>query len=296
VSEAHRFAERGPAQAGKDTRPYASPGEEAPTRDVSHLVFIAAPNYTGKNVAKDKRLEMSVQNNIPRASDDESSGVEYVYIVDLSPPASLTQPLWKSLLGNFRDRLTPENLPPLVLTSPPLDTGMLASDILSMPWYRTIFSNLGDVISPETLPPLQLESRPVDLGELLGDQLNHMWWTSLLRNLADAAAPERQAPLQLTSMPADPGFSPGPMLLVHWSAVISGPKSFLPSKPKVAYVGSLAPLYEPKPQVDAGEMEFIQGLESDLKRDLRRSRFRQRIWFSLATAEIALLAAGFYWK
>ena len=192
---------------------------------------------------------MSAQNAIPPAFPEDTTQPNYVRELDFSPPASLTVPLWRSLLGNLHDRLSPETLPPLVLTSRPVDTGMLASDILSMPWYRTIFTNIGLVVSPETLPPLELESQPEDVGELIGDQLNHMWWTSLLRSLADAAAPERQAPLHLTSMPADPGFSPGPMLLVHWSSVISGPKSLLPSKPKLAYLGSsLAPMAEPKPR------------------------------------------------
>ncbi len=250
------------------------------------LVFPVRNHYTGRE------RKMSSQNTIPQGSPEDST-----YEPDFSPPASLTQPLWRSLLGNLRDKFSPEILPPLVLTSRPVDTGMLAGDVLSLPWYRTIFTNLGDVISPETLPPLQLESLPVDLGELIGDQLNHMWWTSLLRNLADAAAPERQSPLQLTSMPADPGFTPGYLLLVHWSAVISGPKALLPAKPKLTYTGiGRTNTSEPKPQIDPGELEFIRGLEIDLKRDLRRSRFRQRIWFTLVTAQVALLVAGFFWK
>ena len=240
---------------------------------------------------------MSAKSAIPSAFPEDSSQPSYEHELDFSPPKSLAVPLWRSLLGNLHDRFSPEVLPPLLLTSRPVDTGMLASDILSMPWYRTIFTNLGDVISPETLPPLELESVPEDIGELIGDQLNHMWWTSLLRSLADAAAPERQTPLHLTSMPADPGFSPGPMLLVHWSSVISGPKALLPTKPKLAYLGSsLTAISESKPQVDPGELEFIQGLEKDLRRDLRRSRFRQRIWVLLATAQIVLLIAGFVWK
>ncbi|HEV7218963.1 MAG: hypothetical protein ACHP8A_09720 [Terriglobales bacterium] len=239
---------------------------------------------------------MPFQNTIPQASPEDSQE-NSAYEPDFSLPKSLTQSLWRSLLGNLRDKFSPETLPPLILTSRPVDTGMLAGDVLSLPWYRTIFTNLGDVISPETLPPLQLESRPIELGELIGDQLNHMWWTSLLRNLADAAAPERQSPLQLTSMPADPGFTPGYLLLVHWSAVISGPKALFPAKPKLTYTGiGRTNVPEPKPQIDPGELEFIQGLEIDLKRDLRRSRFRQRIWFTLVTAQVALLVAGFFWK
>jgi hypothetical protein len=240
---------------------------------------------------------MPVQDAMPQSSPDESSQEDYVFELDFSLPKSLTQPLWKSLVGNLRDKFSPETLPPLILTSRPVDVGMLAGDILSLPWYRTIFTNLGDVISPETLPPLELESRPVEVGELIGDQLNHMWWTTLLRSLADAAAPERQAPLQLTSMPADPGFSSGYLLLVHWSSVISGPKAFLPLKPQMSYgAAPRTSLADLPPKLDAGEMEFIQTLESDLKRDLRRSRFRQGIWLSVATAQLVLLIAGFFWK
>ncbi|MFY9559433.1 MAG: hypothetical protein WAQ52_04295 [Terriglobales bacterium] len=121
--------------------------------------------------------------------------------IDLLPPASLTQPLWKSLLANLRDTFVPEKLPPLRLSSRPIDVGMLLGDRLSLPWFRTVFTNMGDVISPETLPPLELESSPVEVGELITDQLSHYWWSSLLRNLADRLVPERLPVLELTSKP-----------------------------------------------------------------------------------------------
>src|SRR5438445_143 len=106
--------------------------------------------------------------------------------LDLAPPEDLSRPLWKSLIRNFRDRFLPDQLPPLYLTSRPVNLGMLLGDFLDLPWYRTVFTNLGDVISPETQPPLQLESRPVDVGELVGDMIAHPWWSSLLRSLAYA--------------------------------------------------------------------------------------------------------------
>src|SRR5271157_2414201 len=81
--------------------------------------------------------------------------------LDLSPPEGLTVSLWRSLLLNFIDHVAPQRLPPLELTSKPVDVGLLAGDLLELPWYRTIFSNLADVISPDILPPLQLDSRPV---------------------------------------------------------------------------------------------------------------------------------------
>ena len=210
---------------------------------------------------------------------------------------SWSRPLRKRLLDQLRDRLAPEKLPPLQLTSRPVDVGMLAGDILSLPWYRTVFTNLGDVISPETLPPLQLESRPVDVGELIGDQMSRMWWTSLLRSLADAAAPERLPALQLTSAPMDdPSLTAGSMQLPRWSSVISTPKVFYPDKPKASYVQAPR-VAAPPPKPDPAEVEFVHTLETDLKRDLRRSIFRQRLWVSLAVLELlALIGTSIWWK
>jgi hypothetical protein len=211
---------------------------------------------------------------------------------------SWNRPLRKRLFDHLRDTVSPEKLPPLRLSSRPVDVGMLAGDILSLPWYRTVFTNLGDVISPETLPPLQLESRPVDVGELIGDQMSHMWWTSLLRSLADAAAPERLPALQLTSAPMDdPSLTAGAMQLPRWSSVISTPKVFLPDKPKAAYAPAQPRVAAPPPKPDPAEVEFVHVLEADLKRDLRRSIFRQRLWVSLAVLEVlALIGTSIWWK
>jgi len=210
---------------------------------------------------------------------------------------SWNTPLWKRLLGELRDTITPEKLPPLELTSRPVDVGMLQGDRLSLPWYRTVFTNLGDVISPETLPPLELESRPVDVGELIADQMSHPWWTSLLRNLADVVAPERMPPLELTSKPMDLEGNSESMQLPRWSSVISTPKVFLPDKPKQDYVLILPKPAPTRPKPDAAEIQFIHAVEADLKRDLRRSIFRQRLWISLAALEIvALIGTSFWWK
>jgi hypothetical protein len=227
----------------------------------------------------------------------ESTGSSGDPDLDLLLPASWNRTLPGRLLDDLRDTISPEKLPPLRLTSRPVDVGMLAGDILSLPWYRTVFTNLGDVISPETLPPLQLESRPVDVGELIGDQMSHMWWTSLLRSLADVAAPERLPALQLTSAPVDdPSLTEGTMQLPRWSSVISTPKVFYPDKPKAAFTPAprVAP---PPPKPDPAEVEFVHVLEADLKRDLRRSIFRQRLWVSLAVLEVAaLIGTSIWWK
>jgi len=205
------------------------------------------------------------------------------------------QPLWKHLLGELRDKFAPEKLPPLHLTSRPVDVGMLQSDRVSVPWFRTVFSNLGEVISPEVLPPLELESRPADVDELISDMMGHPWWTSLLRNLADKVAPERMAPLELTAKPMDLGLGSSSMLLARWSSVISTPKVFLPDKPKTEARLSQPMAAPPKPKLDPAEVEVVHVLEADLKRDLRRSIFRQRLWVSFAVLEVLVLIWSTFW-
>src|SRR5271168_4504568 len=88
--------------------------------------------------------------------DPQSEAVEHEIPLDLLPPAGLTQPLWRSLVGNLRDTFAPEKLPPLQLTSRAVDVGLPLGDRLRLPWFRTVFTNIGDVLSPETLPPLEL--------------------------------------------------------------------------------------------------------------------------------------------
>ena len=229
----------------------------------------------------------------PTAAHGSEEGVE----IDLLLSNSWNKPLWRRLLGEVRDRVSPERLPPLELTSRPTNVGMLLGDRLSLPWYRTVFTNVGDVISPETLPPLELESRPIDVGELIADQLRHPWWASLLRNLADRVAPERLPPLELTSKPMDAAFGSGSMLLPQWSSVIATPKVFLPDKPKPKqeYEFTLAKADPSRAKRETREAEFIRVVEADLKRDLRRSVFRQRVWICLVAVEIVMLAGSLFW-
>jgi hypothetical protein len=216
--------------------------------------------------------------------------------IELLLADSWNQPLWKHLLGELRDRFAPEKLPPLHLTSRPVDVGMLQSDRVSVPWFRTVFSNLGDVISPEVLPPLELESRPVEVDELISDMMGHGWWSSLLRNLADRVAPERLPALELTSKRMELGLGARSLLLARWSSVISTHKVILPDRPKTEARLS-QPLVAPaKPKLDPVEVETVHVLEADLKRDLRRSIFRQRLWVSFAVLEVMVLIWSAFWS
>jgi hypothetical protein len=219
--------------------------------------------------------------------------------LDLLLPQSVTRPLWKSLLSNLRDRFFPEKLPPLQITSRPLNTGMLIGDIVSLPWYRTVFTNLGNVITPETLPPLELESRPLDVGELISDQMGHLWWTSLLRNLADQIAPERLPALQLTSAPVDASLRSGSMQLARWSSLITLPKVPLaerqhftatPVKPSSSRAVSAPPpagyARIPPALLDATS---AQTHPRKLQSALSRSRVREALLITLAVMEALYL-------
>jgi hypothetical protein len=240
---------------------------------------------------------MSYRSNAAEAwyPDSQSTTPEPEIPLDLLPPASLTQPLWRSLAGNLRDTLAPEKLPALVLTSRPVYVGLALGERLRLPWYRTVFTNIGDVMSPEVLAPLELESQPVDVGELITDQLSHFWWGSLLRNLADRVAPETQPALNLTSKPILDIIPKSWILLPMWSEVVDTPKVFYPDKPKptdAVRPVNLQPVALPPRKLEA----LVQALDKepttgDLLRDLRRSRIRQRIWVGLATAQILYLTA-----
>lgn len=215
--------------------------------------------------------------------------------LDLLPPPELSRPLWRSLAGNLRDTFAPEKLPPLQLTSRPVNVGIPLGDRLRLPWYRTVFTNIGDVLSPEVLPPLELESRPVDVGELITDQLSHMWWASLLRNLADRVAPESLPSLQLTAKPIPDIIPKSWILLPMWSETIDGPKIFYPDKPKPAETARpLTPKPAPAP-IEAQPALSRDPSAADLLRDIRRSKIRRRIWIGLATAQAAYLIAANIW-
>jgi hypothetical protein len=144
----------------------------------------------------------------PQGDEDQDTNAPSGDAVELSPitlvvPETLDRPLWKSLLLNVRDRAFPPNVPPVRLTSTPVDVITPVGRMLATPWYRTILSNIGDIVAPESLPPLVLESRPVDVGELVSDRMSRPWWSSLLHSVGDALSSENLPPLELESAPAE---------------------------------------------------------------------------------------------
>ncbi len=203
-------------------------------------------------------------------------------------------PLWRSLILNLADRISPEKLPPLELTSRPVDTGMMFGDRLALPWFRTVFSNISDVVSADTRPPLDLTSRPVDVGELLGDDLSHGWWVSLLDGLRYRLSPDKEPKLALTSKPIAAYGANSWLQLLDWSSLLDTPKAFLPDIPvetQMIAAAVLEPMAVPVAASASGVplAQELWAAQMQFKRDLSRSRFRQKIWMALVTAEVIFL-------
>jgi hypothetical protein len=218
----------------------------------------------------------------------------------------LRAPWYRTIFTSLGDVLAPESLPPLELESRPVEVGELVSDITSEPWWRSLLRSLGEAISPEKLPPLELESRPVNVGELISDSTSKPWWGSLIRSLADLVSPETLPELELTSTAINPGISEVGLVTPHWSSLISTPVAAriparttptvtVPHPPVVhhepkapAHIAAALPVPLEALQVDE---ESVDVLVAQFKDNLSRSKLREVIWISLASAEIILLIA-----
>ena len=251
----------------------------------THQILLASRSRIDSRIV----LMLFDQHNPGRASGGDE--------LNLLPPPELNVSLLRSLFANLRYSLFPQRLPPLQLSSRPVNVGMLVGDILDLPWYRTILSNIGDAISPDTLPPLQLESQPIEV-ELISDQ--PAWWRSLLRNLADGLAPERQPALHLTSPPVNPEMASDVLIAPRWSSLIATPvidrPRVLPRDPPsnrpAPVAAPLRTTFVQLPSLDPpAANEFERKLVVQLKRSIRRSHLREIVWLSVVAAEVIALLA-----
>jgi len=81
----------------------------------------------------------------------------------------IEQPWYKSIIRGIRETLSPPKLPPLEVTSRPIessDFGDMAA--LEQPWYKSLVANVKDLIHPQKLPPLEVTSKPVEIGSIWG--------------------------------------------------------------------------------------------------------------------------------
>src|ERR1700751_4894534 len=120
---------------------------------------------------------------------------------------NLEEPWFKSMIRNLREAINPPKLPPLEVTSRPVEDGNFERlTNAEMPWYKSLVSNIRELINPPKLPPLQITSRPIE-GDDFG-QLNKVeipWYKSLISNVRDLINPPKLPPLEVTSKPVEVG-------------------------------------------------------------------------------------------
>jgi TonB family protein len=120
------------------------------------------------------------------------------------PPPELSKSVWQSLADNVRSLMHPEKLPPLQLTSKPVngDNLILPSSTKDDSLWQSLTRNLRETLSPEKLPPLQLTSKPIADNDFLPKtDVESSLFSSLRKNIKSTFFPEKLPPLQVSSKP-----------------------------------------------------------------------------------------------
>jgi protein TonB len=103
----------------------------------------------------------------------------------LLAPDSMALPWYKGIVQNIREAINPPKLPPLEITSKPLELQdslgayngddpddhlrhLLAPAAIELPWYKSIVQGINELINPPKLPPLEVTSKPVEMASLKG--------------------------------------------------------------------------------------------------------------------------------
>ncbi len=110
-------------------------------------------------------------------SDEVNQSIDHSQIVQ--PPGDhldrllmstdLEEPWFKSIVRSIREALNPPKLPPLEVTSRPIessDFGDLAK--IEQPWFKSLIANVRELIHLPKLPPLEVTSKPVEVGTIWG--------------------------------------------------------------------------------------------------------------------------------
>src|SRR5215471_5379374 len=89
--------------------------------------------------------------------------------LNLLPPDGLDQSIWRSLADNIRGWLHPEKLPPLELTSKPVeDNDLLPRTDAERSLFSSLRDNIKSTFFPEKLPPLEVSSKPIKVRNIWG--------------------------------------------------------------------------------------------------------------------------------
>jgi protein TonB len=83
--------------------------------------------------------------------------------------SELEEPWYKSIIRSLRDRSSASKLPPLEITSRPIEgSGFGSLEDSERPWYHSLYASVHDLIRPPKLPPLEVTSKPVEVGTIWG--------------------------------------------------------------------------------------------------------------------------------
>jgi TonB family protein len=81
----------------------------------------------------------------------------------------IESPWYKSIVQSVREVFNPPKLPPLEVTSRPVEGASLGDlSAVEQPWFKSLISNIRDLIHPQKLPPLEVTSKPVEVGTIWG--------------------------------------------------------------------------------------------------------------------------------
>jgi TonB family protein len=99
-----------------------------------------------------------------RQAAQEDSHLDHLLVT-----ANIEEPWYKSIVTSIREAINPPKLPPLELTSRPVEgAGLGDAAAIELPWYQSLISNLKDLVNPPKLPPLEVTSKPVEVGTIWG--------------------------------------------------------------------------------------------------------------------------------
>jgi protein TonB len=81
----------------------------------------------------------------------------------------IESPWYKTISKSVRELINPPKLPPLELTSRPIEgTSFGDLNAVEEPWFKSLIGNIRDLINPRKLPPLEVSSKPVEVGTIWG--------------------------------------------------------------------------------------------------------------------------------
>ncbi len=82
---------------------------------------------------------------------------------------NIEEPWYKSIVRGIRETINPPKLPPLELTSRPLEGSHFGDmSAVEKSWFQSLRDNVRDLIHPPKLPPLEVTSKPVEVGSIWG--------------------------------------------------------------------------------------------------------------------------------